>query len=141
MRQILFLSLMILSMACAEQPKDSVNETIIFSETEDKIVQVAAALRMDPDTKQWFFIDDAQHRPLNLDKVETDPNGTAHVYFSFNSSKIIAFICSPDESFAHKGLHCGASVGTDMARIEFSMTPEDMALHGHNVFIMGIFEL
>ncbi|WAI29895.1 MAG: hypothetical protein NRZ50_30565 (plasmid) [Bacillus paranthracis] len=65
----------------------------------------------------WEFVTDAVHQNINFKNVYSTPNHEIVVEYE-PSSKIGAFLATPDETFAAKGITCGASVGDKSALIK-----------------------
>ena len=84
----------------------------------DKKVKVAGTIRS-MDENGWFVINDENHKPINIAKIEV-VKGWIKVYYTFNASTIHTFIATPDETLAANGFFLGASVTKNCASIAVS---------------------
>lgn len=82
-----------------------------IAETDKKIKLIGGAIRNAGEG--WAFIDDENHRPLNLESVEVYTSGNykiLNLVYGFTAKKIISLAVVPDETFA--GVYdIGGSVG------------------------------
>ena len=101
--------------------------------------KVAGALRMGPDG-QWFVLQDEGHRPLNVERVETDGEGRAVIHYAFRAHRVVTFVATPDETYAKAGILTGASVGLDRAVVTVGTSAKQAQIPGSNVWFYGLFE-
>lgn len=66
----------------------------------------------------WSILNDATHTSLNLTSVTADSTAV-HLFYP-NSSKMLDFNATVDETYAQMGIALGASVVTNEATIKFS---------------------
>jgi hypothetical protein len=88
-----------------------------------KIEIVAGTIRQNAvDKTQWDFVSDSLHTPLGVTGAFATASGsTITIPFSKTYSKVIAFVCGPDEMLSNRDqLVIGASVGTDMVQLKAS---------------------
>jgi len=72
---------------------------------------------------RWEFINDANHEPIGVDDSTfvTVVGSTLVIPFTKTFTKVLSFICAPDEALANAhNLVCGASVGLSTAAIKAS---------------------
>lgn len=81
---------------------------------------IAGVIRNDGDG--WKLIQDATHRPINIDSVETiSDSGSGYIrlnYPSFGPNMVATVIAAPDETFASAGFTVGTSVSTTYTDIK-----------------------
>ena len=103
--------------------------------------EVAGTIRKNK--KGWFFIDDDAHDPIGVSKVSA--NGSSIVIeFDKKYTKVVSFICGPDETLALDGFVCGASVGLDKVIIKASDRNGPIVLsdaeNKGNIWFYGVFK-
>lgn len=104
---------------------EKLNRTPAFisdlSENNRKLKLVAGVVRNSGNG--WEFIDDANHKPLNLNSVSVDNNGYLKIEYTFEAKNVISLIVVPDEAFA-KLYTIGGSVGKDNSVFYIYTTPK-----------------
>jgi hypothetical protein len=92
----------------------------------------------------WQLINDKEHEPLNMTKVEmTD---TAIIVYYKSAKEVITFSATPDETMASVGYTMGASVGLNYAAIFLYdkdlklVNPKDYISKSGNIWISGMFK-
>lgn len=92
----------------------------------------------------WSLINDTDHEPLDIRKVETTKESVI-VYYS-KAEKVISFNVTPDETMASEGYTMGASVGLDKTVISIFdknhklINPNDYVNERGNIWLNGIFK-
>ena len=81
----------------------------------DKKVKVAGTLKI-IDERGWFVVNDENHKPINIGRIEI-VKGFIRIYYTFNASTIHTFIATPDETLAANGFFLGARVSKNYANI------------------------
>lgn len=94
---------------------------------------------------EWYIIDDTNHEPIHVLKIDSYDEHSFVIYFDFAVKNILTFTCTVDETYADYGFQCGASVGLDCAliyvhQIEEIDMPEEAYSYA-NIWIYGIFEV
>ena len=84
----------------------------------DKKVKVAGTLKI-IDERGWFVVNDENHKPINIGRIEI-VKGFIRIYYTFNASTIHTFIATPDETLAANGVFLGARVTKNYASIAVS---------------------
>lgn len=88
--------------------------------SEGKIEIVAGVIRQRAaDRTKWDFLDNAGHRPIGVTGTyATASGGELTINFAKKYTKVLSFICGPDEVLAQRyNLTTGANVGLDKAII------------------------
>ena len=111
------LSIAIFSVALSVFGKMQLTE-IADKKSADKTVRVAGTIKI-IDENGWFVINDENHKPINIAKVEIVKN-FIRIYYTFNASTIHTFIATPDETLAANGVFLGARVTKSFATIAVS---------------------
>jgi len=78
-------------------------------------------------TADWVFINNTDHRPIGVDlgATITATGDKLVIQFAKTYSKVISFICGPDETLASKlNATVGASVGLSSAEIRLGISAE-----------------
>ena len=93
----------------------------------------------------WRIIDDDIHTPLNIAGVDTRED-SALIHYTFKAKKVIILIAASDETYARAGICTGASVGLDLAVIQFGnangpLSSSQMEIPESNICILGIMEV
>lgn len=81
---------------------------------------LSCALRNDG--SGWYAIDDANHRPANVDSVSNDTSEITVNYPSMAGLKMVGFNVTSDEILTQNGITAGASVAQTQAKIRLSRT-------------------
>jgi len=66
----------------------------------------------------WSYVDDAEHDKRNLATVTTNENFAQINYRRTDYNRVVSLVATPDESYATKGVTCGASVGLTFSQIK-----------------------
>jgi len=88
-----------------------------------KIGVVAGTIRQNSTTRtQWDYINDSVHIPVGVSGTHaTATGGSITIPYDTTYSRIISFVCGPDETFANAmGMTVGASVGLSSSIIKLS---------------------
>lgn len=89
---------------------------VIFDGAGQRYRMVAGVIRQDSTGSGWYLITGG-HKPVNLTVNRQDG---ASVYLDFpDTVHVISMICGPDETYAQKGVICGASVGLNYVQLKF----------------------
>ena len=87
---------------------------------------VAGVIKKDANgTDLWVYIDDANHRPIGVNRSASLNAGTYTIEIPYlkTYSKVISFVCGPDEYYASAlNATIGASVGLSSAVLQFGAT-------------------
>jgi hypothetical protein len=89
------------------------------SEELGKYKFISCALRNTDGT--WSTISDSAHNSMGVLSVAADTS-KIRINYDFTATKIHTLVCTPDESFAQRGITFGASVGTTYSDI-YAGTP------------------
>lgn len=92
----------------------------------------------------FFFVNDSDHAPLNLELTIETTATEVTIHFSFVASKVGSLVVTPDETYAVQGIFCGSSVDLDKARITFAnsgglVNPNSLTSGLGNFWIQGLF--
>lgn len=108
---------------------------------DDGIYMVACVIRNTG--SGWFLLDDAGHKPLNVNSIAEN---TVSVILDFPVSNFIySLVVTPDETYALQGINVGASVSTNQITIQFSdkdgnqISPSILTNPSGNFWVMGFF--
>ena len=127
----------------------SISGKIQIHQLADNKVEIAGAIRS-MDDNGWFVIDDKNHTPVNIAKIEVE-KGWIRIYYTFNASAIHTFIATPDETLAANGFFVGAAAQKDYAAITLSrvnkkgmvesVDPSTIRSKFGNIWIHGLFSV
>ena len=115
---------------------------------DDKQIKVAGTLRC-IDENGWFAINDKNHTPINIARIEVQ-RGYIILFYTFTASTIHSFIVTPDETFAKSGFIMGASVYSNYAAILVSrvdngkvvvVDPSKIRSVTGNIWVHGLFSV
>ena len=101
--------------------KNQVNENTqklaygVYGQIGKKAVAYAGVIRRD--AAGWFYINDANHAPINLIEITETANKEIQISNTL-SSKVGSLVVFPDETLAKYGLICGASVAQSNSLIK-----------------------
>ena len=115
----------------------------------DKKVEVAGTIRCIDETG-WFVMNDQNHTPINISKIEMLGTNIL-IYYTFSASTIHSFIVTPDETLAASGFFLGAAATRDYAVITLSkvndqgivesVDPSQIRSELVNIWIHGLFSV
>ena len=115
---------------------------------DDKKVEIAGTIRS-VDENGWFAINDEDHTPINIARIEVQ-RGYIILHYTFTASTIHSFIVTPDETFAASGFFLGASVYKNYAAISVSrlnngivevVNPSKIRSAFGNIWVHGLFSV
>jgi hypothetical protein len=102
------------------------------------------------DGNGWFVLNDKNHTPINIAKIEIVGSNIL-IHYSFTASTIHSFIVTPDETLAASGFFLGAAVHRDYAAITLSQVnkngsaelihPSAIRSKFGNIWIHGLFSV
>ncbi len=102
------------------------------------------------DENGWFLLNDKNHTPINIAKVEV-VSSTILIHYTFAVSTIHSFIATPDATLAANGYFIGADVHRDYAIITLSrvnnngivelVDPSTIRSEFGNIWIHGLFSV
>jgi len=79
-------------------------------------------IRQSTDSGGWAFLNDAGHAPIGFNAATISQSTTdITLPFSFTGARVRSLLAVPDETFARRGLICGASVGTSSATLQLAL--------------------
>jgi hypothetical protein len=117
-------------------------------ELADNKVVAGTIRRMDENG--WFVLDDKNHTPINIAKIEIVGSNIL-IHYTFTASTIHSFIVTPDETLAASGFFLGAAVHRDYAAITLSQVnkngsaelvhPSAIRSKFGNIWIHGLFSV
>ena len=127
----------------------SISGQIQVNKLNDDQVEVAGTIRR-VDENGWFVLNDKNHAPINIDKIEVVGKNIL-IHYTFTASTIHSFIVTPDETLASRGFFVGAAVHRDYAAITLSrvkkngivelVDPAVIRYKYGNIWIHGLFSV
>ena len=112
--------------------------------------KVVAGTIRSMDENGWFVLNDKNHTPINIARIEI-VGSKILIHYTFTASTIHSFIVTPDETLAASGFFLGAAVHKDYAAITLSQVnkngspelvdPSAIRSEFGNIWIHGLFSV